>query len=1377
MPLYVTNNGLIISTKRLVSDFINSDDVNSGKLSKVRLWDETNYSYIEGALLTGYTYTGDDDKYTLDFSIGTDTDLVYGNDYDKITLNLRFMIKDNPDYFDTTQKKFLPLSSSFDVHKVEILNENNVIFATYNEYYNEKLFTVYKTERTLLQWKIDIGNDLSPTEWPGVNRSAVTQFGIFLAANRLLYDSNLGPFTSIPGNMLLFSQQESYSLNSGTFYRYYHNGTTWVSPSVFQTISPGDTIRIGSEHKFDSIGLFINNTPSVNDDFYITLKYYDGTSWKKIVRYVDATNNLRKTGIISWYIPTDWEKCDGPTSPIYNFYYIDIIVSGSGATYPILDTVGSESIDDGSLGLTQKVDTERDSIKEVLTISPTYTRASKSSPSVLFVGEFYPYDVGYVIEGDSLSNLDRVKVIKGSGLSSIYPFKQARSGYKKISGLTRDSVNTIKFSNAQDEPWILLALIDDSTYEVMKINQEDYRIDDDGTNYIIHGFVNLESGHTYSIYYLRRNISFTNDIVNKISAVRGPSTDTVEPIEVFTGYQITRNLNVNPLGFIPLKDIMKRTRYIFGKSDSLLPEHTVVYDPLNSGINIEIAIHHGNPQRKVWVEKASQQAIVGEIYNCYLYKYIMFRFDATTLEDIPKFRFGFESKSSIGVTNFDIYLWTFNGTQWSWEKLGEYTPRFGQEMNDLIQLELIPDGRYDKSEMYILVYSNIPNIGFGKSLKFDSGAPVLAETLSFDELRNDADSYKTTMNGTNDILFTYAKLVGMSSATGLIEYKEGVDYKINNYSTKNTITLLDSPARDGRNPMPVIGTTKEVFNNVGSAIFDEVEGHGFGKWSDGTDITAHSMEFAVSKIPLPIPSLVKVLVNGRKAGKVSNFKVFYRENYQLAIDDNPDNHIKFSEDGRGCYTVVVDLSGYDFNIGIDWNDDGIADELTTEYTVEIIYPYLKSPYIEVDYIERIDYGLFSKSYRAQESFGTPIKIDNRDFLHMEHLIEYDWPRSKDPSIQLDESVNRGIPIGAIVFWKGNKDKLPTNYRMFKPIGMTSWDSENFMIYAAPTPSSLPGWRVPAHTHWVNKDTTTPTPTGSCQMRTAGSVNNPQLADCEDHSHSYTIVAETSGPEDDEFPLHTRLYVIQKVSPGTDPHGAIVPFGAISAYFPNGWKYCDGTDGTIDLTGEFIRSAGEDAVGSTGGASTHKHSFSLDLNSNWTIGTRVASACHDYEPQNPDNNYTICSHDHEFSGTWTSDYKNTDIDSIEVHFLEVKKRDIYVDNYGTIVLWPYGLESIPRGWQACDGTNGTPDFSSNDSQNGRYMKGTPNKTTAPGTQHNANAHYHDITIDTTYSNAVAADNSSADINTLESHKHTFSVDTQVSGGNPTTVMLIAIMRMI
>lgn len=85
--------------------------------------------------------------------------------------------------------------------------------------------------------------------------------------------------------------------------------------------------------------------------------------------------------------------------------------------------------------------------------------------------------------------------------------------------------------------------------------------------------------------------------------------------------------------------------------------------------------------------------------------------------------------------------------------------------------------------------------------------------------------------------------------------------------------------------------------------------------------------------------------------------------------------------------------------------------------------------------------------------------------------------------------------------------------------------------------------------------------------------------------------------------------------GGIPSGGIIIWSGAADAVPAGWVVCDGTNNTPDLRGRFVLGGGGSrAVGSTGGAETHKltvsempsHGHSLSIGGG-ASGTRLATA--------------------------------------------------------------------------------------------------------------------------------------------------------------------------
>lgn len=73
-----------------------------------------------------------------------------------------------------------------------------------------------------------------------------------------------------------------------------------------------------------------------------------------------------------------------------------------------------------------------------------------------------------------------------------------------------------------------------------------------------------------------------------------------------------------------------------------------------------------------------------------------------------------------------------------------------------------------------------------------------------------------------------------------------------------------------------------------------------------------------------------------------------------------------------------------------------------------------------------------------------------------------------------------------------------------------------------------------------------------------------------------------------------------------PTGLIAMWAGVPAAIPAGWKLCDGTDGTPNLSDKFIRGhSATTVVGSTGGSLSHTHALTIDAAGNHTHNITVA----------------------------------------------------------------------------------------------------------------------------------------------------------------------------
>lgn len=70
-----------------------------------------------------------------------------------------------------------------------------------------------------------------------------------------------------------------------------------------------------------------------------------------------------------------------------------------------------------------------------------------------------------------------------------------------------------------------------------------------------------------------------------------------------------------------------------------------------------------------------------------------------------------------------------------------------------------------------------------------------------------------------------------------------------------------------------------------------------------------------------------------------------------------------------------------------------------------------------------------------------------------------------------------------------------------------------------------------------------------------------------------------------------------------PIGSIVLWG--NDTIPTGWQVCDGTNGTPNLIGNFIKGAADGELGQTGGAASHNHTNSVGSRSDHNHGGSVS----------------------------------------------------------------------------------------------------------------------------------------------------------------------------
>lgn len=106
-----------------------------------------------------------------------------------------------------------------------------------------------------------------------------------------------------------------------------------------------------------------------------------------------------------------------------------------------------------------------------------------------------------------------------------------------------------------------------------------------------------------------------------------------------------------------------------------------------------------------------------------------------------------------------------------------------------------------------------------------------------------------------------------------------------------------------------------------------------------------------------------------------------------------------------------------------------------------------------------------------------------------------------------------------------------------------------------------------------------------------------------HTHDITGTASGHSHEVDAVDQALPKYYVLCYIMGDEGHNFEMPKDGIAMYsgtiedLPEGWAFCDGSNGTIDLRNRFIK--GANSKGGTGGAESHTHTIPTDTHTHTT----------------------------------------------------------------------------------------------------------------------------------------------------------------------------------
>ena len=244
----------------------------------------------------------------------------------------------------------------------------------------------------------------------------------------------------------------------------------------------------------------------------------------------------------------------------------------------------------------------------------------------------------------------------------------------------------------------------------------------------------------------------------------------------------------------------------------------------------------------------------------------------------------------------------------------------------------------------------------------------------------------------------------------------------------------------------------------------------------------------------------------------------------------------------------------------------------------------------------------------------------------------------------------------------------------------------------------------------------------------------------------------------------------RISAEFEPSGLIALWSGPINTIPTGWKLCDGSDGTLNISNKFAYSTDNmEEPGTIGGSSLHNHSYTtVPLHDHGVTSIAQCQHAHTYilpsasaycqeggttavvgynsETTAPDS--AIHSHEVEQTGnpiSYTSEGENILPPYYELAFIEKETSDPGIP-IGLIVMWAGSIEDLPTGWEICNGSNGTPDLRK------KFIQGVPSGDD-PGSSGGSLTHNHTYTDIPSHSHSLSS----------EGYSHTHEYDMSVFYG--------------
>jgi hypothetical protein len=1053
---WVTNEGMKVVTHRLLSNLFNGNKLYSGKISKLRIYydsddDDVADGYFDAPLNISHIETSDN---PIPWSFGSSTDLETELTYDTITIDLNFIIPESKIGYDISTGIPELISADIDVRKLEILNEKNVVMVKTNEPTTD-MFAMEYEKRYTFEWEFIIGNDTAPPEWSNHSRSSFTQFGLFLTGHRLLYDENNSPITAPPSGVYLNSYQEEHGISQEdddveTFF-YDDSASSWnYVGSLVATIQNDDKLQFMATKKFSAI--YIKRAITTGT-FSINVQYYDGSSWKSLPSYSDGTQNFSRDGYFEFHMPWDWDTYTQTSPATFTGYAIRFtVITTATATAGLYGGTGS-------LIYLSDHNTKNNEPSNILNQNPIGNRIiDENSSKALIASRFTSSDIGKTYDDDGYLIGIGSKTVNGMSLSSVDAIKEKIVTPVSVT-ISSGDVNSsyVKIANTNPRPDVVMVLYDTTNGDCVKLGNNTYDVYELGGYYYVKGYLNLDSTHGYKIWYLPKTIDMSSEDVKDIRKVYAPSQNRSLPSQIHEGL-LRKDWSVSTPAEVLGMMTGNETKDLFSPNQRITSWKTKDYSALeNIGFNLSLLTLPGaltlatdrivgalgydnlNIQLRPWGKSQkttylpsetvmspgedsleNQKRVIDTSNGSYIYSFnstdkfpaIFMEFNNPGEGQDLTLQMSLSMQSSLHATGADVFVWDYINDRW--KPISRFDITYGDYRTEMKDISITTDGNIFGSSIFILVISQIPQFSKATGLMVKSN--VSDEKLD-ETFNNIYDTYNDIESGegSKDIASFadidqcnikldsfYARIISNGDSSGsLSRLVRGVDYTWDEDNDEIELLNIDDILSAEQKYLkrmtgmryelsPSIGWATERFVDIGKL------GSSNGKWNNDDDIEdditsgSFNFEFALSKIPYCIRNGIyaKYVYGQDHQIPPQNITISYQDDYEFTTEnDYRDNHIKRHENGHGCYVAKIAVSD-----AITYSN--ITDE--DVIYVEISYPYIKTNYYKVEYLEDVDYGIVGRSYRSEDTFGTPIKLSNRDELYPSFQIYSTWPRGKEP---------------------------------------------------------------------------------------------------------------------------------------------------------------------------------------------------------------------------------------------------------------------------------------------------------------------------------------------------------------------------------------------